>query len=889
MQSEMSNLKPPKFWLRFFLWYCHPDYVEDLEGDLLERFEGRIEEKGLQSARWGFVQDVIRLCRPGMIRPLFKEAKYKQYYMLKSNLKLGFRNLTKRKEHTLINIFGLSLGLTSALLIHLYTEYELSYDKSYSDSEVTFKMIQEVTTPESTQKYTSVPYALIEIMVNDYPEVKSGTTLAGPYNSQLLFYENEEGERVKTLENGVVLADSNFFKVFDLKILKGNPAHALKAPNSVVLTESAALRFFGKIDVIGKPIEPAGKNSIVTAVCEDPPGNSHLSFNYLVSSTSIKWLSIEKFNLNSAHCYFKLEDETAAHPLNQKLPKLVNKYVFKEIAKTRHTSIDAYREAGNNIKYSLIPLESIYLHPDNPGGFKAGGSSITIQILSIVASLILGIAIINFINLTTAQANERAKEIGIRKVLGSLKSQLIIQFLTESLIITLLSFLVSLSIVKLGLPHYASLTGKPLSLELGPGFLGTFFLLALLVAFVSGSYPSFILSSYSPVDSLKGKILLSPKGIQFRNGLTILQFLIAIVLINCTIIINDQVDYLKNKDLGFDKDEVMVIEGTFNSSPTYSKPFLDKIRSLPFIKEAAGSLWVQGFQGLWSDNYYKDGLSEIVRLNRTMIGDGYAEALNFQLLEGELFSEQTNDSLAVLLTESAVRALGLENPVGKTLQLVESEDRFTELEIKGIITDFNYNTLHHTVEPLVIRSNESNYGRMKYIVAKFNKGSNASHIAQIEQVWNETISDRPFSFKFLDDTIDAKYRSELQTARVLFIFTILTVFIACLSLYSLSSYIINLRIKEFGVRKIFGAHSLDIVKILLKDFIRTGVVAFVLGLPFTWWVGMEWLQNFAYHINIGASVFSFSALIVFAVILLTVGKSVIQAANKNAIGTLKDE
>ncbi len=886
MRSRVN--KPSKIWLRFLRWYCHPGYVEDLEGDLLERFERRMEEKSPRSAKWGFVKDVIRLCRPGIIRPLF-QGKYKQLYMLKTNFKLGLRNLIKRKEHTLINIFGLSLGLASALLILIYTQYEHSYDKSYGDSELTFKMIQEVTTPESIKKYAPVPYALIDIMVNDYPEVKRGTALAGPYDSQLLFYEDDKGERIKTLENGVVLADSNFFKVFDLKVLKGNPAHALKAPNSVVLTESAALRFFGKIDVVGRSIAPTGKNSTVTAVCEDPPGNSHLSFNYLVSSTSVKWLSNEKFSLSSAHCYFKLQDKAAAHTLNQKLQELVSKYVLKEMAKTRQTSTDTYLEAGNNIEYSLIPLESIYLHPDNPGGFKAGGSSITIQILSIVAYLILGIAIINFINLTTAQANERAKEVGIRKVLGSRKRQLIIQFLTESLIITLLSFLLALTIVKLGLPYYTNLTGKPLSLELDPSFLSTFLLLAVLVAFISGTYPSFILSSIRPVDSLKGKILLSPKGIQFRNGLSILQFLIAIVLINCTIIINDQVDYLKNKDLGFDKDEVVVIEGTFHSNPTYSKPFLDKLRSLPFIKEAAGTLWVQGFQSLWSDKYYVNGSSEIVKLNRTMIGDGYAEALNFRLLEGELFSEQTNDSLAVLLNESAARKLGLTKPVGKTVRLAEGTDRFTELKIKGIVKDFNYNTLHHTIEPLVIRSNESNYGRMKYIVAKLDKSSDASHITQIEQVWNETINDRPFNFRFLDDTIDAKYRSELQTARVLLIFTMLTVFIACLSLYSLSSYIINLRMKEFGVRKIFGAHGFDIIQILLKDFIRTGTVAFVLGLPLTWWVGMEWLQNFAYHIDIEATAFSLSASIVLAVILLTVGKSVIQAANKNAIETLKNE
>lgn len=888
----MNKNIPPKILLRFFRWYCHPDFAEDIEGDLIERFETRAQEKSMRSAKWRFTKDVIKLFKPGIVRPIFKSNKLNQSPMFIGNLKLGFRNLYKRKEYALINTLGLAIGIASALLIFLYVQHQFSYDKSYKDGDRIYKMVQKISSGDGSEMHASVPYSLVNIMIDDYAEIETGTAISGPYDGQVVTVRNAQNEDVQFIENTVLLADSNFFKIFSLDMLQGDPATALSKPYSVVLTERTAKRFFGDSDPVGRFIAPSGKNSVVTGVCKNPPPNSHLQFNYIVSSSTIGWFSQANFNLRQAYCYFKLRPGTNPRILESKLPKLAENYVLGEIERIKNISREDYKKAGNGFEYFLKPLTSLHLGEENLGGFQSGGNIVTVRILIITGFLILIIACINFMNLSTAKSTERAKEVGVRKVMGSLRGELVIQFLTESFIISFVSVAIGVILALLALPYFNALTNDHLEFPVNFNTLGILFIVSIGISIVSGIYPSFVLSSFSPIKALKGVIKSSVKGRSVMNGLVLFQFWIAIILIVSTLIIHKQVRHISEKDLGFDKEQVLVIEGIEHKETSLYIPFLKGIRNLPNIQGAAGSLWVQGFGGTWTDNYRTLGSPKDLNINRVLIGDQYSEIMNFELTEGKLFSEITNDSSNVLINQSAVEALGLTDPIGQ--QIIQRDtDNGTIQEniftIKGVIKDFHYSSLREEIEPLVIQSNEVIYGRMRFIAIKLKGGTSSEIIEQIDRKWQETLSDRPFKFRFLDDTLDAKYKSEQQTATILTLFSSLTIFIACLGLFALSSYTISMRIKEIGIRKVLGAKVSTITLLLSKDFMKLSLISFFLASPVAWFIGTSWLSRFAYRIDIDATMFISSAVLIVFVICLTIGLQTLRAAYANPVDSLKNE
>ncbi|MBK6264394.1 ABC transporter permease [Marivirga sp. S37H4] len=889
---EKEKNKVPKWALRFFRWYCQPDFVEDLEGDLLERFERRSQENNLRSARWSFTKDVVKLFRPGIIRPLFKSNTLNQNTMFITNFKLGIRSLYKRKAFAFINSFGLSIGIASALLIFLYVQTQFSYDKSYSDHERIYKMVQKVNSENGSETYATVPYSLVNIIIDSYPEIETGTAVSGPYDSQVVTVRNEANEDVQFIENSVLLADSNFFSIFSLDFLNGDPKTALSNPHSVVLTERTAKQFFGDTNPVGKFIAPSGKNSIVTGVCKNPPANSHLQFNYIVSSSSVGWFSQDQFNLRSANCYFKLKPSADAGSLELKFPKLVENYVLKEIERARNISREEYKKAGNSIAYLLKPLTSLHLSEENLGGFQPGGNIVTVRILIVVGLLILIIACINFMNLATAKSTDRAKEVGVRKVMGSFRRELIAQFLTESFIISFISVVLGVCFMWLALPYFNELTNVQLEFFLNFNTVVALFCLVIVISILSGIYPAFFLSSFSPIKALKGVIKPNANGRSVMNGLVLFQFWIATILIVSTVIINKQVHYMNEKNLGFEKEQVMVLEGISHMETHLYHPFLNEVKNLPQIQEAAGSLSVQGFQGSWRDNYRINGTQEDFNINRMMIGDNYSEVMNFELKQGQLFSESMNDSTNVILNESAVAAFGLTDPIGQQIVQRDADNGSIHekvFTIKGVIKDFNYNSLHEAIAPLVIQSNEINYGRMRYIAIKLKEGSNLKTIEQIESKWKETLPNRPFNFRFLDDTLDAKYKSEKQAATLLKIFSALTILIACLGIFALSFYTISIRTKEIGVRKVLGAKATNIILLLSKDFVKLSFLSFIFAAPVAWYIGTSWLNNFAYRIEIDFTIFIFSALFIVMIISLTVGLQTIQAALGNPINSLKNE
>lgn len=883
---------PPRFALKLLKWFCKPQYHSDIEGDLIESFEDNLIHKGQRLAKWLFYKDLLQLFRPGIIKPISPIRNRVNSGLWKSNLKASFRSLLKRKEYSIVNTLGLSLGIASTLLVLLYVQDEFSYDKSISNADHIYKLIEERKTSGETIVRRTVPYSFARTIPQDFPEVASASAFSGPYNGQDVWVNNTQGDRLNFLEDNVLIADNQFLTVFGLDLLAGDPLTALKDPNSVVLTETAAKRFFGDTNPIGKFISAGGKNSIVTAICKDVPRNSHLTFSYLVSSSSVVWFNRDDFTLKSTHLYLRLHPLAEAAQLESKFPEMVKTYMSGEIERINKVSWEEYQQAGNGFTYLLKPLTSIHLDPANLGGMKEGGSIVALRILIGIALLIFGIACVNFVNLATARSAERAREVGVRKVMGSYRSQLITQFLTESITLSFLSLLVALGLTLLALPYFNEITNKNLSLDLN--ILSVLGLVAsgIFVGFLAGIYPAFALSSFKPIAVLKGNFSSQIKGKWIRSGLVVFQFWIAIILIVCTLTVQKQVTYIANKDLGFDKEQLMVIGGTFDRKGNFAKPFLNEIKNLPQVKGAAGSLWLQGFRGTYNETYEVEGSNQQVTLNRVNMGDGFAEVLGLKLIAGDFFSQATIDSSMVVLNETAVKRLGLLNPIGKKIALVTHDNGLTDktyYTVKGVMKDFNYASLREEITPMVVLSSELYAERMILIAARLNAGMTREGIAAIEKQWKEMIPDRPFNFSFLDEVLDNRYKSEQRTSTVFSIFSSLSIFISVIGLFALSAYTISMRAKEIGIRKIVGASATTILKLLSKDFLKMVGIAFILALPMAWYFMNSWLNDFAYRIELSPSLFLFSGGLILVITWITVGYQSLKAARVNPIVHIKNE
>ncbi|MEO9869054.1 ABC transporter permease [Ekhidna sp.] len=812
--------------------------------------------------------------------------------MFKNNFKIGLRNLYKRKGFTAINTFGLAIGLTSCILIGLYLQNEFSYDKSFEDGDRIYRMLEEQTVNGDTEINNRIPYSFVGIVPRDYPEVDGATAVAGPFESQTVGIVDEKGQKTSFLEDNVLIADSSFFAVFSFEMLRGDRNSALKNPNSVVLSKSTAKRFFGEIDPLGKPIAIGRRSCIVTGVSVDAPPNSHIKFSYILSSTSIQWFSQNHFNLRGALCYFKLRSGTDPRTLESKLPDMVDTYIAAEIERINRVTWKDYKEAGNGFRYFIRPISSIHLDPDISGGMKAGGNIVTLRILIAVAILVFVIACINFMNLSTARSMERAKEVGVRKVMGSFKTQLIFQFLTESLIISFASLVVAIGLTLLALPYFNILSDSSLYLAFNWINVIVFFSTAMFIALIAGIYPAFILSSFKPIKVLKGNFTGNTSGKWLKDGLVIFQFWISIILISSTWVLYKQIQFLSEKDLGYDTEELLVLKGAFHMDPNFTKSYLDEIREIPEVKEVAGTLWMPGFQGVWRDEYRFQESTEVHTFNRGAVGDRLLKTMGLELAMGKFFDPRTNDSTSVVLNERAVKVLNIIDPVGKKLIMLDhDEGQLVEIPftIKGIVKDFNYGTLRTDIEPLVLLSNEKFFGRVSSIAIKIEGSNLKSTISQLEEKWKKLIPDRPFAFRFVDDVLHADYLREERLGTVFTLFSGLSIFISIIGLLALSIYSSELRKKEIGIRKVLGASINDLLKLLSKDFTKVICISILLATPVAWYLMDNWLTDFAYHIKLQWWIFPLTGLGTLVVTWLTVGIHTYQASKTNPIDSLKDE
>ena len=814
--------------------------------------------------------------------------------MFKNNLKIALRSLLKQKVYTLINVFGLSVGIASCILIVLFVRNEFSYETFFADKERIYRMVLERKYPNHSTFYAVVPHSFEGVIKRDFPEVEESVNVFGFQNFSMS-YKNERDEVSQFDEDFVAITDTNFFKIFNLKLVQGNPTTALGQANEMVVTEEMANRYFGNVDPIGKILRAGEQEFKVSGVCENVPANSHFKFSALIAVATFPFTKQENFTSFSTFTYFKLKPGSDAIDFETKLPKVVDTYAAAQIERNLGKSWADYSKEGNGYRYFLQPLSGIHLDPTNlEAQMKPGGNRTTVYILISVAILILLIACINFMNLATARSAERAKEVGIRKVMGSFKQQLIAQFLTESFVLSAVGVALAVIILYFILPYFNNLTEKQLTIPFDLTSLFVLIALTIFVGLLAGIYPSFILSSFNPVVVMKGNFTGHSKGKWIRNGLVIFQFWISIMLMIGTMVIQNQMKFISEKSLGFDREQVLVVEKGFNLDPQRMTTLIEEIKRLSEVESAAGSFAIPSHEGdFFGIQFQPEGSSEILTTKTMIIADGLGETLGMELLEGRWFSKETKDSLSIMLNESAVKVMGLENPIGR--KLIDMQERpegniSVPYVITGIVKDFNFISLREKVTPLVIQSNEGFGGGNQYVLARIKAGQITSAIQAIEAKWKQLVPEQSFKFSFLDQNINEQYKGEQQSGKLFAIFSGLAIFVSCIGLFALSAYITNLRTREIGVRKVLGASVQSVVVLLSMDFTKMILLSFAMAVPVAWYV-MEhwWLENFAYRINISVWIFLISGAMAFLIAWLTVSYQSIKAAIADPVKSLRGE
>ena len=812
--------------------------------------------------------------------------------MLKNYIKIAWRNLLKNKTFSLINIAGLASGLACFILIALYVADEMSYDKYNEKASRIYRINSDIVFGGNKLHLAATADPMGAALKKDYPQVEEYVRFYASNGSKLV----KKGNTFIN-EMNVAHADSTLFNVFTLPALSGDTKTALNEPNTVVITESAANKYFGTADAVGKTIETNDNNSTlykVTAVIKDIPRTSHFNFDFIFSmdNADYEW---GQFTSHNFHTYLLLKKGTDYKAFEKNFSQYIDKYVIPSVQQfMKIKSMEEMEKAGNKLAYSLMPLTDIHLRSDRTPELAVNGSIQYVYIFSAVALFVLLLACVNFMNLSTARSAGRAKEVGIRKVLGTQKKSLISQFLTESILMTLFSLLIAIIIVWAGMSYFNNLSGKSFSIT--DLFTLRYFILLLLlplgVGLLAGSYPAFYLSSFKPIAVLKGTNTKGFKKNSLRNVLVVFQFATSIMLIVCTIIVYKQLNFIQTKKIGFKKEQVLVVNNTFALGKN-ATAFKNEIAKLAGVSSATFAGFLPVNNSSRNDNTYsKESVMDVKNSLSTQvwrIDHDYMNTLSMEMLSGRNFSKQYgSDSNAIIINESAAKFLGFDNPVGKKLYTnddVSGPAKLVSFQIIGVVKNFHYESLKQTVGPLLFRLGD----RTGATAFKISTANVQDLVKNIKAKWKTMASGMTFSYQFLDDAFNDMYKEEQRTAKLGLTFAIIAILIACLGLFGLATYMAEQRIKEIGVRKVLGATVANITSMLSKDFLKLVLLSTIIAFPVAWWAMHKWLQDFAFRIDIGWWVFVLAALIAVLIALITVSSQAIKAALSNPVKSLRTE
>lgn len=805
--------------------------------------------------------------------------------MLKNYLKIALRNLWKNKAFATLNIAGLATGLAVCLLIVLYVMDEWKYDKYNIKANRIYRIDADIYFNSTQFTSATSPEPLAPTLLKDYPEVEAIARL----NYQGNITVKKDNQNIQ--DQRAVFADSTFFDVFTIPMVAGDPLTALREPKSIVIDVTTAKKYFNSTDVIGKTLRIDNSTDCkITGVIKDIPQQSHFHFRFIRPLIDSYRGNAEYWLSNNTLTYILVKPGVTREFMQSRVDATIQKNIGKQLESELKSSLTDLEKQGNHFRYPLMPLTDIHLTSNKSYEIEANGSKSYVYIFSVIAIFILLVACINFMNLSTARSANRAKEVGIRKVAGSARSQLVGQFLAESVLLSFFSLLLALGIAALLLPLFNQLAGKEM-------FAGTLFsprLLPFLIAVIfvvgciAGSYPAFYLSSFKPIQVLKGKITTGFKGSRLRSVLVVFQFSISIMLIIGTIVIYNQLEYIRSKKIGYDRSQVLVLHNTYPLNKQI-RTFRDELLKISGVQNATISSDLPTSENFDQSGWFRDATldaNRVVITTNFYVDENYIPTLGMQMTEGRAFSKDySSDSSNIIMNEAAVKLLGFKKPIGEVLYRPVGEGKVKVCYVVGVVKDFNYSSMHNKVGPMIMLL-EENRGR---VAIRIQSKNIPSLIRTIESKWNSMAPGQPFNYTFMDADFNNVYNAEQRTGKLFITFAVLAIFIACLGLLGLATYAAEQRTKEIGIRKVLGAGVGGIVTMLSKDFAKLVLIASLVAFPVAWWAMNKWLEDFAYRVTISWWIFVAAGITAILIALITVSFQAIKAALTNPVKSLRTE
>lgn len=883
------NPQPPKWLMRFFQWFCRQELCDAIEGDLLVVYQRKVQGHGRFKANLWYFFSVLTFIQPFALKKRRNNHRLNPIDMISNFLKVAFRNLKASRSYTVINVLGLAIGITGFVVMIAYVQHELSYDRFHKKSDRIVRIVYDYEARGTVTHVAKSAFPLKPMLLEEYPEVEKVVRFfENRQDAATLRYEDKHFTEAK-----VKFADPEVFEVFDFQLEAGNPATALKEQNSIVITARAAKKYFGEEDPMGKLMKFKEDDDLkVTGILAEVPQNSHIDFDMLmpVELQRQRWMRSgdnngydfeQDWRWSGAWLYVLLKTPESSVPFEARLYEKGKDYFGRE-------DVVEY-------DYKAQALTDIHLHSQMSGEASVNGNIRQVYGFGIIAVLILVIACINFINLSTARSARRAKEVGLRKVMGAYRSHLIGQFIAESVLITLLAMLVAVFLIEALLPYFNQFMEVELHLSYlqHPELLVAYLVGAMGIGFLAGLYPAFYLSRFQPAKTLKGNVAAGGAGnVRLRKVLVTSQFVISNLLIIGILAVQAQLDYLKNKDLGFDKDQVIVL-GHGNKLDEAYGLFSDKLKDIPQVV-ATNRGYVAGTRD-WTQSFKVEGvaLEEAKSIGIKHVGFDFLDMFDMELVLGRNFSrERWKDwKQSILLNEKAVKNFGWTNEeaLGKIFSYVGGSDNRTRFECKvvGIVADAHLESLYQPIRPSVFRLGDWGEVSIKFLTG--NPEDLREAIGQVEKVWYEVNPKWPFEYEFLDKTLAAQYQKEERLGQTIQFFTLLAIFIACLGLFGLAAFSVQQRTREIGVRKVLGASMLSILGLVSQGFLWLVGIAFLISVPVGYYFVEQWLQNFAYAVPLEPMLFLLSGLISLVIAALAVVGQSLRATTINPIRTLRHE
>ena len=869
MKFNRSENSPPKLGEWLLKSFCSYDFLSTALWDLEELYLNDVKNKGKFKADLLYLKEAL-----GVIVHLYFKGKsnysLNRTAMLKNNMITSLRSFRKNKAYTLLNILGLTSGLIVFILITLYVNYEFSYDQYHKNKEQIYRINKTVPRGQELgdMKLATVPVPLAPILKADFPEVEIATRL-GRSSNTIVNVNNQT-----FLEPWISYTEMETFKLFSFEAIEGDISTFLTDKHTVVLSESAAIKYFGKTNVLGEVIYFKKEYPMkVVGVIKDMPSNSHFVLDIIFDFESI--MEINEYSIDSwrtrTYTYVMLDEQADPNTFQAKILELESKYVENRMDDSRL------------VTYNLQALAEVHFGTDIRNEIKPSVNTQQLYLYLGIAFMILIIAGINYVNLATARAIKRTQEIGIRKVIGAQKNDLIFQFMSESFLLIFISLLISLLCLVLILPIFSQFIDQELTLDFSNPTLWLFLgVLCLGLSLLSGIYPALVLTSFKPVSALKGNIQRA-RGSLLRNILVVFQFTISAVLILGTVVVSKQLNYIQTMDVGYARDQIVVIKVSDANVRKKLLVFNEELRNIPGVVDVALSVSPPG-QFMRQGNLRFPGMENTLPILMEKVGYDYLDLYEYELIKGRNFSREIeSDKGSYLLNEAAVKALGWSD----SLDL-----KMGEAKIIGIVKDFHQHSLHEKIKPVLFDLNDGSdntSGSFRRVSVKIAGNQLKSTVAAIEAKYNSYSPEYPFVYNYFDDLFDKAYVTEIKTAKLVNWFAGLTIVVACLGLYGLASYKVEQRIKEVGIRKVVGASVLKILALLSKDFLRLLVIAFLIAGPIAYYFMSEWLNNFAYHISIGLFSFVFTFVVMISIAGLAVGYRTFKVAVTNPVDSLRVE